>query len=285
VAQWDLQTTAVTETWQPSCLQNGLAARGTVSLTSNNSFVYPYCIYSETQVSFQNNNSFQAGVVVSAPDPVMISAGGGTVGLEDAIVEDTLELRILDQLPDIIADLENPDSPYRPSYVLPGEPMKTVLPGKVGVHAFLPGFVHRITCNGGQSLTFEAGNYSQIVVLTNCAIKFNQNANFEDAVVATTNTDVKSMSSTSKMQIGRPDNCAPGGGANFLTLGGFSAAAALGLHSGQIVAAGNVSFTANADGLRGSSIVAGGTISGTANMAGAFCEADPIVVPYYRLVR
>lgn len=125
-------------------------------------------------------------------------------------------------------------------------------------------------------------------IVTNCAIKFGQGTILENTVIATTNTGSKSIDSPSSLQIGRNDNCATGGGAQILTMGGVSLAADMRMYGGQIIAKNNVSFAANADGIEGGSIISGGEISGTSNTTMGFCGdgmEDSFRADYFRLVQ
>ena len=55
---------------------------------------------------------------------------------------------------------------------------------------------------------------------------------------------------------------------------------------GQILALGDILFTANADGIEGASFVAGGNVEGTSNMTMGFCGngmEDNFEAEYFRL--
>ena len=88
-------------------------------------------------------------------------------------------------------------------------------------------------------------------------------------------------------RIGRNDGCAPGGGAQLLTMGGVEFAAAMEIYGGQVIAKGDITFTANAYGVQGASLISGGTLSGTSNMAMGFCGGggmeDNFEAEYFRL--
>jgi len=108
-----------------------------------------------------------------------------------------------------------------------------------------------------------------------------------DAVVATTNTSAQSVTSAASLQVGRNDNCAVGGGAQIITLGSMSFPSDLKIYGGQLLAAGNISFSANANGIQGAALVAGGSISGTSNMEMGFCGTgmeNSFHAEYFKLV-
>lgn len=56
-----------------------------------------------------------------------------------------------------------------------------------------------------------------------------------------------------------------------MTLGGFKAAADLQVSGGQILAKGNIEFSARANGVKGASFISGGIIDGTSNMNMGSC--------------
>ena len=159
---------------------------------------------------------------------------------------------------------------------------------KVTPADFTPGSVHVMTCGGGGKLTMDPGTYSRIVFVSNCEVKFANGVKLEDAIIATTNTSVKSFNTPSNLFIGKDDSCAPGGGASLLTLGGFNAAASLNVFGGQILALKDIEFAANADGIEGASFVSYGMIDGTSNMNMGFCENQGMEnayrAQYFRMV-
>ena len=162
----------------------------------------------------------------------------------------------------------------------------TLSRNSVGPTNFTTGRIHFRTCTNGGRLTLGSGTYRQMVLVTNCEVRFSQGVILEDVVIATTNTGSNSFNSPSGLQIGRNDNCANGGGAQLVTKGGVRFAAGLSMYGGQIIAVGNVEFAANANGIMGASIVSGGEISGTSNMDMGFCDggmADNFEANYFRL--
>ena len=88
--------------------------------------------------------------------------------------------------------------------------------------------------------------------------------------------------------MGRNDNCAKGGDAQIVTVGGVKVPQYLKLFGGQILAGGDVSFTSDANGVQGASIVAGGRVDGTTDSTMAFCAGagmeNNFEAWYFRLV-
>jgi len=90
--------------------------------------------------------------------------------------------------------------------------------------------------------------------------------------------------------LGAPDDCLEGGGVQVFSTADVRSPAKLTLHGAQIIAAGDVGISAQAEGLNGVNIQAGGDIDISSNNdLGAFgaCAGtapDLLTVDYYRLV-
>ena len=267
------------------------ATRGedAVDIQSNNGFSNGFCLHSNTYVSVNSNNTFEAGTVGSMPDKEDIdlprSGFVSNEGLHAALRNGYYRLRVLRQMEDIYDDLYFAYGKFLPDYITSNVPL-SLTKKKMTTADFISGRVHRVNCSG-QSLQIEAGSYlNKVVLVTDCAIKFGSNVTLEDAVVFTRSTDDKSISAASALQIGRNDHCAAGGGAQILTHGGLEVPSDLRFYGGQVIARLNVDFSANSGGIEGASIISGSTISGTSNMTMGFCGTgmeDNFAVPYFRL--
>lgn len=289
---FDLSRAAVYATYEPTCFAEGFVAQGMVDVQSNNAFQNGFCIHSNDHVKVSSNNYFGEDTIVSMPstlDLQLPKSGFETnLGLKEALSDNGYHILILNRLEKIITSLTNNAEETRPDYVFPGT--VELLNGKdVDGTEFLPTKAYYVTCTGNASMSISNGVVIRnTTVVTNCAIKFGQGATLEDAIIATTNTDVKSISAPSTLQIGKNDKCADGGGAQILTLGGVSLAADMRMYGGQIIAQGDVAFSANANGIEGASIIAGRTISGTSNMTMGFCGdgmENSFRAAYFRLVQ
>jgi hypothetical protein len=289
---WDLTTEAVYTTYFPACLTEGFVAQGMVNISSNDSYFNDFCIHSQAYVSLSSNNYFETGTSVSMPDltKLVLPASGYTtnVGLQAALQEASYNIRILPMLPDIISELATGNSNYLPGYVTSATPI-TLSTKKALVQADLqPGNLFIATCGSGNG-TLSISNsvtLSKVAIATNCDVKFGNGDMMQDAVIATTATDAKSFTGTAGIQLGLNDNCATGGGAQLLTLGGVSFPSALSLFGGQIVAKGDINFSANANGVQGASLIAGGQITGTSNMNMGNCNngmEENFRAEYFRL--
>ncbi|WP_018302677.1 Tad domain-containing protein [Wenxinia marina] len=288
---WDVVTRAVYATYRPACFREGIAADGVVDLQSNNGFYAGFCVHSNEYVSLNQNNFFEPGTVVSMPNEEDIDLPNSgfekNEGLQAALRSGAYRLRLINQLPQIIENLRTRGTEWTPDYISSALVRSITNVRKVAPADLTPGTTHFIACNGS-NLTLDAGTYQSVVIVTPCDVKFSNGVILEDAVVATTSINDKSMSAPNGLQIGRNDDCADGGGAQLLTLGGIDVASSLTAYNGQLVAAGDVHYAANADGIRGISIVAGGEVHGTSNMRMGFCGdgmENNFEVDYFRLVQ
>ncbi|WP_229737540.1 pilus assembly protein TadG-related protein [Primorskyibacter flagellatus] len=286
---WDVTAQAVFVIHDPHCFREGFVGEDVVDIQSNNGFSNGFCLHSNTYVSVNSNNTFEAGTVVSMPDKEDIdlprSGFVSNEGLHAALRNGYYRLRVLRQMEDIYDDLYFAYGKFLPDYITSNVPL-SLSKNKLATTDFVAGRVHRITCSGN-ALQIEAGSYlNKVVLVTDCPVKFGSKVTLEDAVVFTRSTDDKSISAASALQIGRNDHCAVGGGAQILTYGGLEVPSDLRFYGGQVIARLNVDFSANSGGIEGASIISGSTISGTSNMTMGFCGTgmeDNFAVPYFRL--
>lgn len=298
---WDVVTSAVFTTYYPTCLREGFVAEQPVDLQSNNAYTNGFCIHSNDYVSLNSNNFFEPGTIVSMPDLADIelpNSGFETnEGLESALREGSWNIRIIKRIDDIIAYIREymvvgpteVNKRYIPKYIT--SQIERKLPTRTVEQADLTqGRINTFTCTkGNNTLTIKSNVLvSKVVILTNCEIKFEAGVTIEDAVIATTSATAKSISSSAGLRVGKPDNCAPGGDAQIATLGSMNFPADLELYNAQLLAVGDIEFSARANGIMGAALVAGGTISGTSNMEMAFCGTgmeNNFQAEYFKLVQ
>lgn len=291
INQMDVRTSTVYSTYYYPCTTDGLMAQGNVDIESMNAFFRGFCVHSNDYVSASQNNSFELGTVVSMPDKTRldIPASGfeQNQGLEQALwnasYDLTTELNRLYPAPfEQAAGIENyyvanskpynaSTAPHSPTYLDSSVPVPHAAGGTYTADDFAPRRVHTIygcSSNGNNStLTLKSGTrpYQNIVIFTDCNIKFDGDVVMTNAVISTTSTDVRSIetpSSSGGLQLGIDDDCASGGGAQLLTMGGVKAASKLTFYGGQIRALGDVQFAAQVDG-EGVSVMTMGEILGS----------------------
>jgi Flp pilus assembly protein TadG len=301
LTSWDVSTNAVMETYRPGCLREGFVAEKMVDIQSNNGFEKGFCIHSNAGISINQNNTFEAGTIVSMPDldGLQVSASGFVKnnGLVEALRESFYKIRVLNRIDNIIAALGTGDlvtlrqmtagdPGTAMGYITTGAPI-TVNTCNLTMSNLTSGRIHIVYC--GSTLK-PSGNFSNVAIVTSAPIQFTTGSAFEDAVIATTSTDAMSFKGPSgqnnKITFGKNDACAKGGGVQLVTKGGAKFAAGLNMYGSQILAAGTINFAANADGVEGVSLVSADTVSGTSNMKMGYCGIgmeSNFEVDYYRL--
>ncbi|UWQ15960.1 hypothetical protein K3556_16075 (plasmid) [Aliiroseovarius sp. M344] len=206
-----------------------------------------------------NNNTFESGTIVSMPDLSLIdlpnSGWEKNEGLQSAVREGGYRLRIVNKLGYILSGLAARDAEYLPDYVDPLDPINYVYPngGKgITMDDLIEERVNIVACHNNGVLKIDEDDAIQhVVILTDCQVKFGQGLRVENSIIATTNTDIKSLTSSSNLVIGKDDNCATGGGTQFLTLGGMSFTSGLSIFGSQLIAKKDIEFSANANGIQG----------------------------------
>lgn len=292
---WDVRTSSVFEIYRPRCLQEGFVAENMVDIQSNNGFYNGFCIHSNSHVEVNQNNEFEHGTIVSMPDKAQIvlpsSGYDKNDGLEAALRSAKYNIKILNRLDEIKAGVNDPNSPHYRDFLTNDSIVDreyTANNNSIAPADFTTGRIYDLTCtkpNG--SLSMSAGPWKDIVIITNCPIVFGNNAVLENATIITTNTGDDSWKAPQGLVLGKDDNCNPNNSVQLISYGSVSTASKMEIYGSQIIAAGDVAFSANADGIEGASIIAGGTISGTSNMSMAFCGEgmeNNFGVDYFRLI-
>ncbi len=270
-------------------MSEGFVADGIVDIQSNNSYFNGFCLHSNTYVSINSNNYFEPGTVVSMPDLSLLdipnSGFESNEGLQLALRRGYYRLRILNKIDDIRDDLVWGSGDNVPDYIF-GTGHVPVSGKKLDATDFEENRIHSLACSGNQVMIEADTHLRNMVIMASCPVKFGQGVLLENVVMFNTSTDSRSFNAPSGLRIGKDDNCMDGGGAQLITMGGVNVASGLELYGGQIVAAGDIEFAAQADGLQGASLPAGGIISGTSNMNMGFCGSgmgDNYVASYFRL--
>jgi len=278
-SDFDVATASVFETYRPTCLREGFVAEKIVDVQSNNGFMNGFCIHSNTHVSANQNNLFEAGTIVSMPDinDIDLAQSGfeKNEGLEAALREGRVRLRIFARLKQIEAGMTNPNSRYYRPYITNKTPLKSNLTANnnnLAMSDLTTGRVHELNCtkpNG--SLTLAGETFSDVVIITNCPIKMSASTALEEVTFIVTDDGASSITAPSGLRLGKDDNCADGGGAQLLTYGGIANAAKVQMYGSQIIAVGTVNFAAANDGIEGASIIAANEIDITSGSSMAFC--------------
>ena len=277
VRAFDIRRQTVFETYRPTCLREGLVGEDLVEVQSNNHYKKGFCVHSNNHVSLTNNNTFEDGTIVSMPDRREIelpSSGFSTnAGLSDALRDGSYKLRILQRIDNIIAGVQDPTSVYYPDYIDSGVALTLNQNQKLDEDAFEAGRIHRISCTSPhQKAQIHAGTIlDKVVIWSNCEIKFGEGVELRDTVIVNESISATSFNAASGLRIGEDDHCETGGGAQIVTRGGINIPAQLHMYGGQMIAAGDITFEAEANGIEGASIISGGEIVGSSGSVLGFC--------------
>lgn len=300
---WDIRTSAVFETFIPTCLLEGFVAESVIDIQSNNSYFNGFCLHSNSYVTINNNNFFESGTVVSMPDTtdmVVNITGNGedkNEGLQDALREGKWFIKILNRI-DLIADgLQDRHSRYSRDYtnnfnvIQINVDMPSLKQGNKYViepNDLQRGRVYKVSCNKVDLVNKGSGVFDRIVLIADCPVEVSGGLKFTDSVILTTYAGDNAFKSPANIVLGEDDACAAGGGVQFVAKGNIDFSAGVELYGSQIIAGGDVEFTSNANGLQGASIVAGGRIDSTSNMNFSFCGSGmehSFLAEYFRLAK
>lgn len=324
VESWDVRTSSVFETYVPDCLREGFVAEKLVDIQSNNSYFNGFCIHSNDVVSINSNNYFEEGTIVSMPDSGNLDLPGSGLetneGLADALRYGAMQIRLINALREVPTgpyatgtqamwnyiqlatrdgQLSYLTAPPRNITIVNGRP-RAATPGsdvveagrdlldRGGVLALRSNAVNYLYCSSSSMQLQIRQALSNVVMITNCQISFGNGGALEDGLIATLHTGSSSISGSSDTRIGRVDDCAEGGGAQLVSLGGMNFASGVSIHGGQLIALKEIEFAANGDGLRGTSIISGDTVSGTSNMSMGLCGTGMggnLSMDYFRMVQ
>lgn len=321
---WDVRTSSVFETYVPDCLREGFVAENMVDIQSNNAYFDGFCIHSNDVVSLNSNNYFEEGTVVSMPDSTRLDmpASGYTSneGLVQALRYGAIQIRLINALREV------PSTPFltgsqamwayiqlatrdgqldylsgtpRTINIVNGQPAPssatadTIQAGRdlldrAGNLGLRPNAVNYVYCSSFSTQLQIRQTLTNVVVITNCQVNFGSGGALENGLIATLHTSASAITGSSDTRIGVIDDCAAGGGAQLIALGGMNFAAGISIHGGQLIALREIAFAANGEGLRGTSIISGETVSGTSNMSMGLCGSgmeDNLSLDYFRMVQ
>ncbi|MFY0691607.1 MAG: hypothetical protein JXR14_06765 [Paracoccaceae bacterium] len=284
----DVSVSSIFERKVPGCAREGFFGNDVVDLQSNNRFREGFCIHSDSQVEINQNNVFEDDVIVSYPTPDdLVLANSGLAqneGLADARSPyQKYDMNVDARIDAMHTGVQRMSGDYATKSLVSETPKAvstTGNSGSVDPSSFTKNRVNEHSCPGNKSMTFDAGTYSDFVLVTDCEIKFSKGTILKDVIISTTNTSSRSFSAPSGLVIGDDDGCKEGGEVLLLTKGGMSNAAKVEIYGSKIIAGGDVSFTANNNGVEGVSIVADGRIDATSNSDMGFCGDEGVPGDY-----
>jgi hypothetical protein len=278
----DLNVASVWAIGPAPCVNGGFVANGIVDMRGNNHYDEGFCVHSNTHVEFQQNNTFDEGSTVSMPNEEdLVIPKSGMVrnnGLKEALRSNTEDLsEIFDTIAATAESYKDPLYTDQPDYITVGS-VNTVDGdlGDITASMLKKNAVNVVTC-ASKSITIGNNELiSEAVVVTDCEVKIGEGAALENAVLVTTNSGARSVNAPNGFRLGADDGCTEGGGAQILTLGGMQVASGFEAYGSQVIAKGDIGFTANANGVEGLNMISDGEIDATSTGKLGFCDPSGI---------
>ena len=157
IGMWNMNVVSqsVFETYYPTCFREGFVAEGRVDVQSNNRYRAGFCIHSNSHVEVNNNNVFEAGVIVSMPDKAHVvlpnSGYANNPGLQQALRSGAYRVRILQRVQDIANGYDDSASEFfRADYLnLPVRSNALSPSTNLDNSVWRPGEIHEFTCGSG----------------------------------------------------------------------------------------------------------------------------------------
>jgi Flp pilus assembly protein TadG len=308
---WNVTAQAVAQRFIPECLRDGLIAREIVDMTSNNGFVNEICIHGEQGVDIESNNYFETGVNVSTPRiPEMLDLNGNgmtsNIGLPPALRENHLDPRMVNhitEITDAFLAMNTVSATALTAKVMPSYIDMTkdviVTDNRFNFQSAIPHRVYHVQCQPMRNLVLPAGILlDMIVLIADCQITIGANSTVTDSVIisrsgptpggnANLNIGDANISTAAGVQLGKPDNCATGGGVQLFSNATIHTSSTTRIDGVQMVALGDIFLGARSMGINGISAQSGGTIKMAANNMFGLCSGGApnlFTVDYYRLV-
>ena len=310
VNAFDVRRQTVFETYRPDCFREGIVGDGAVKAALGAIDGSSLCIHSNTELSVAqqtivpdqtwsgDGDDDDASLNVAAIptettqlrslEPVS-DANTGTEPSGVTQTSGTFLIRILARVDDIIAGVRDPGSDYYRDYIDSEVTVALSKESDLDATAFTAGRIHTLTCGSEEEYVSIPADtiLSNLVLWTNCRLFFGANVALEDAAIVNESTSNTAFYAPSGIRLGRDEQCAEGGGAQLVTRGGIDVKQPLRMYGGQMIAAGDITFSAGADGLEGASFVGGGMISGDTGSSMTVCAGrgmeDNFEADYFRL--
>jgi len=260
----DMTLTSIAEAYKPECLRNGIVANQHIKVGDSNQFGPNFCVHSKGTFFVGTGNNFQPQAGASLPKLSDLSGDiGANPGMEEALQEKALKLRILTMMEEIYEDFLSPSrNKYTPSYITDEEVLYTIRDRKMKPGDFTPGRIHYFRCNNGKAIAMERGKYQNMILISpNCNFKFGGGTAFRNAMIVTLNGWPRSFFSRNGLTVGLNDGCATGGGAVLMARGGFYVSSGVNIYGSQVIAGRGIFFEKNNQNIRGGSIIAGASIN------------------------
>ena len=295
-----VSTLSIVESFVSICEKDGLKARGTVRMSTQQAFLGRYCVHGNGGIDVSDLNFFDDGSIASMADlndcgpDITHCTDEYNPGIEDALTQDSSQTfgKVL-RIDETIANLQNPysDTISDLTYIDPLLPVQYIAAADFDASVLVPNSIHVVTCtrvgddlnmgglttllsnrggttNDGTATIEQDITVSEVVVVAlGCDFAFDSTISYEDATFATTSTSRQTVSGSAGVVLGRDDNCADGGEVAILTKGDVNFAAQMNAFDLEMIVEGDVGLASlgnNGNSVhQGTSIMAGGDINVT----------------------
>lgn len=289
---WNIQVESIANRSTSTCKVADIATDGTFKITSNNNFYNGFCVEAAGGVKLNNNNRFDNDnrIYVKSLSDINLP---GSQSLSSVVGRGTKTSSAGLTYRDIFAVKSKISAPYvsninalankyldpyysgQPSYINPSAAVIKVQARDVKYTTFKPRRIYKVICggsNGSKAQFYKGVDIEDVVIVSACRISLGTQSKLQNVVLVSRNTGSHSVYAASKVQLGKNDKCAAGGGVKIYTAGGFKSAWGLRVYGGFISAKGNVKIAAKSDGIAGISIHAGGNVSFSARAQFGTCK-------------
>jgi hypothetical protein len=293
IDHFDVAAESIVQRFVPDCLRHGLIANGRVLLSSDNTIPASLCIHGAEGLSPGSGNIFAEGADVSTRHPASLAAGtialADNPGLAEALHAADHRSRLVRHLTQVIAALGSGTSP-RPGGQIdaPGEAPVELAAAILDPAEVQQGRLHVVSCPAGERLVIPGPVLRRAVIVTDCPVHLSADARLHDVTIATTSLSDTAVTADEGAAIGARDDCAPGGGAQILALGGIALTQPVTLDGAQLAAGRSIALAVLPGGIRSSSVQAGQDIALLTDGALGTCPgpADFVYDPgHYRVVK
>ncbi len=292
----------------------GFFSGGVVDMQTSNGFKDGFCIHGDSGVKVSTQNTYDLGVIVSHPTDAVLQGPGENLqelydyntGLQQAHNIHSYDLDpFFNNIEQNAATLyANPYSSVTPSYItdksgsvggayeitITNAGGKNATTTTINMDSLVPNAVNIVKCKNSNVAVKSDAVISNVVIVTDCDVKFNSGSALENAVLLTTSTNkTASISAPSGARFGATDYCSNGGdGTVVITHGSVNLAADFQAHGLNMIALDQIhKIAANANGLEGINIMSKGDIDVTSQSSFGFCAngpPQPFIIPYFRMV-
>lgn len=314
-----VSTSATVERFISKCEKDGLMARGTVEMSTQQQFLGTYCVHGQGGIGVSQDNYFELGTTASMynlddcmPNPTHCENDAND-GIEEALRQNSMTFGKVDRIPQTIENYKDPYWVDQPDYIT--DMIVNDIRDTRNFDAATDlnsNAVNIIYCSPGQNLNLGDAAYLNnrgggndsgeetinpdllvkdiVIVGVGCDFVFDESVRYEDAIIATDATGRQTFSGSAGITLGKDDDCAVGGELALITAGDINFAAKLEAYDVEMIVAGDVHFASlgnNGDSIHeGTNVWAGGDIKVTTKHTFVGCGDDangPTVDVHYTL--